>query len=118
VIAFSRRSYERGCGVGRGLGVGVHLPRAWRGGGRWTRCWARLRAVSAAGIQKTAVVTTPNDHLIIHPDCRVPFSVGRSVDRGGGCPGIRGEIISPASIQVSSRGRSEPCLNNHYITGP
>src|SRR5207244_2210117 len=63
----------------------------------------RLRAVSAAVVQKATVApSAPDDHLAPGPYCRVEFSATGCAGAAGGCPTIGAGIISAAGIEIGS----------------
>ncbi len=96
--------------------MGVPGSRCIGGAGRYPTICAGV--VSPAGIQipRGAIKSTPDDHFTSGPDCRVPRSGKRSVCRAGGCPAIRGWIISAASVQLILVFVTAP--DDHFTASP
>ncbi len=72
----------------------------------------RAGIVSPAGVQLTAIKSTPYNHFTAGPHRRVPCPAGGRIDRAGGCPTIRAGIVSPASVA----GAGTP--DDHFTAGP
>jgi hypothetical protein len=77
----------------------------------------RARIVFPA-IKKNLAVTilsTPDDHFVAGPDCRMRFSGLER--RAGSCPTVAIGIVSPASVSVEKEVRSASPYD-HFSAGP
>src|SRR5262249_25758472 len=76
------------------------------------------RAVSPPGIKivVTGSNSTPDDHFITSPHCRMTLSPGGRPGCGGTRPTIRVGIVSPASVQCAGVVSSTP--NDHFPVSP
>jgi len=75
-----------------------------------------LRTVPSASVQVAAVISAPDDHLAAGLNCRVKFSGIGCAGRASGCPTVRAEIVSPASIEIGAELFSAP--ENHFRASP
>jgi hypothetical protein len=73
----------------------------------------RVGIVSPAGGVGSS---TPDDHFIAGPHCRVPSSASGRVGRAGVRPTIGGRIVSLAGVHVQSAISSTP--DDHLTAGP
>ena len=70
----------------------------------------------AAGIEKTAVPSPPDDHFTACPDCPVTKSGTGHIGHAGGYPAVRVRIVSPAGIQKILV--IPPTPDDHLVAGP
>ena len=59
----------------------------------------RVRIVSAASVQESAVVAAPDDHFASGPHCRVKVSGRRRSMGTRKCPAVRARIVSAPGVQ-------------------
>src|SRR4051812_45651851 len=65
---------------------------------------------------RSVTKSAPHDHLTAGPDCRVKGSARGRVGRAGGCPTIRGGIVSTAGVEIGAVIKSAP--HDHLAAGP
>ena len=61
-------------------------------------------------------LSSPDDHFIASPHCRVTGSGSGRVGGAGGCPTIRAGIVSPAGVQITADIISSP--DDHFTASP
>ena len=107
------------------VGNGIVLPtgtRTWSWGYSWSGGWARswrpgLCPVYLASLQITeAIISAPDDHFTITPDCRVEFSWSGRVVGARGYPIIRAGIISAPGVEKATIIFSTP--DDHFAISP
>ena len=88
-----------------------------RVGGASGRPIIRAGIVSAAGVQTVgAIKSTPDDHFIVGPDCRVILSASGCVGGAGDYPTIRTRIVSPTGVEIVGIAITAP--DDHFTAGP
>src|SRR4029079_16176587 len=67
-----------------------------------------------------AVISAPVNHLTAGPNCRVVYSRTWRIGGAGGCPTVRGRVVSPASIKVviTTIVEIRPAPDDHLSAGP
>jgi hypothetical protein len=77
-------------------------------------------AISTTGIKVDAGVAksaAPDNHFAASPDCRVRVSRRGRVGHAGGCPAIRGGVVSATSIAIVKRGVGAG-PDHHFAAAP
>src|SRR5438045_921377 len=76
----------------------------------------RVWIVFATGVEIIGdIPSAPDDHFACCPHRRMLESAIGRIGRAGGCPTVRGRIVSPASIGI---GGAAPAPDDHFTPSP
>src|SRR5205807_3228959 len=88
-----------------------------RAGGTCSCPTVGTRVVLAAGVQKATAESTPDDHLVARPDCRVSVTVSGRAGEAGCYPTVGTWVVSAAGIQEGEiKSLSTP--DDHFTASP
>src|SRR6266508_6076677 len=63
-----------------------------------------------------SIISTPDNHLTISPNCRMPSSTIRRVGQAGSCPAIGIGVVLPTAIQSLEESTAAP--DDHFSASP